>query len=99
VRHLLSLAAAVEINILLLAAILCFVFRGPKIAATPFLLFCLFFSLSVLLMIGYTVNILGAIVRYRSIALILLLLPIYAQANWKRIGQIFSGNGNSQHIQ
>ncbi|HEV7333064.1 MAG TPA: hypothetical protein VGN63_18655 [Flavisolibacter sp.] len=92
VHHLLSLAAAAEINFLLLLALLCIICRKEKFRAPPFLLFCIFFSFSVLLMIGYTVNILGAIVRYRSIVLPLLLVPIVAMADWQRIGRLFNGN-------
>lgn len=87
VRHLLSLAAAAEINFLLFIVLICLLFRNGRFSFRPELLFCFFFSFSVLLMIGYTVNILGAIVRYRSIVLTLLLIPVVAQANWRRIGQ------------
>ncbi len=92
VRHLLSLAAAVEIGFLLLIAVICLIYRQGKAPASPLILFCLFFSFSVLLMIGYSVNILGAIVRYRSIVLPLLFVPVVAQANWKRVGQLLAGN-------
>ncbi|MBB1283018.1 hypothetical protein HRH25_01440 [Flavisolibacter sp. BT320] len=92
VRHLLSLAAAVEINFLLLVVLACLLFRKQKIKLQAFTLFCFFFAFSVLLMIGYTVNILGAIVRYRSIVLTLLFIPIVAQADWSRIGSLFNGN-------
>ena len=54
---------------------------------------CIFvFSFSFLFMIGYTVNILGAIVRYRSIVLTLLLIPVVACADWKRVGRLFGGD-------
>ena len=93
VRHLLSLAAAAEINFLLLLVLVCLFFRKRKLSFSPFLLFCLFFSFSVLMMIGYTVDVLGAIVRYRSIVLTLLLIPVVAQTDWKRINQLlFAGN-------
>ncbi|WP_162944657.1 hypothetical protein [Flavisolibacter nicotianae] len=92
VRHLLSLAAATEINALLLLSLLCLFFRRRNASLTPFVLFCLFFSMSFLLMIGYTVNILGAIVRYRSIVLPLLFVPIVAGADWTRIRERFAGN-------
>ncbi|NTS42036.1 hypothetical protein HRG84_14100 [Flavisolibacter sp. BT320] len=92
VRHLLSLAAAVEINFLLLIVLLCTFYRKKGGQVKPFILFCIFFGFSVLLMIGYTVNILGAIVRYRSLVITLLFIPMVAQANWSRIGQIFNGN-------
>lgn len=90
VHHLLSLAAAVEINFLLVLALVCLFFRKKAKPATPTVLFLLFFSLSVLLMIGYSVNILGAIVRYRSVVLTLLLIPVVAQTDWKRIGTLFT---------
>jgi hypothetical protein len=92
VRHLLSLAAACEINFLLLLFIAFLFFRKNTITVNPFLLFCIFFSFSVLIMIGYTVNILGAIVRYRSITLSLLIVPVVAQIDWGRINRLFMGN-------
>ena len=58
----------------------------------PFILFCTFLSFGVLMMIGYTVNNLGAIVRYRSIVLPFLIVPIAAKIDWNRIGQLISGN-------
>jgi hypothetical protein len=94
VRHLLSLAAAVEINGLLLIALICLFFRKGNFRLSPVLLFCLAFCFSVLLMIGYSVNVLGAIVRYRSIVLTLPLMIIVAQADWQRIGKMFTGNEN-----
>ena len=98
VNHLLSLAAATEINFLLLLALFCLIYRRSRFATSPFILFCLFLSFSVLLMIGYTVNILGAIVRYRSIVLPLLMVPVVAQANWKKIGQLFGGDITEKEI-
>ena len=92
VRHLLSLAASVEINILLLLFVIFLFWHRPLSRLTPFQAFCLFFSFSVLLMIGYSVNILGAIVRYRSIVLSLLLVPVMANIDWQRVGRTFVGN-------
>jgi hypothetical protein len=43
-------------------------------------------------MIGYTVNILGAIVRYRSIVLSLLIVPMAAKIDWARVNRLFFGN-------
>jgi hypothetical protein len=85
VNHLLSLAASTEINILLLCFILFLLWRIKDQPLTPFLLFCLFFSMSVLLTIGYTVNFLGSIVRYRSIVLPFLVIPMMALINWNRL--------------
>jgi hypothetical protein len=92
VRHLLSLAAALEIAVILLFFLLFLFWRKNGTALSPFLLFCIFFSFGVLIMIGYTVNNLGAIVRYRSIVFPLLLAPMAAKINWNRIGQILFAN-------
>ena len=92
VSHLLSLAAAIEINILLFLFIIFLIWKkkGNKISAL--LLFLLFFSFAELMMVGYTVNNLGAIVRYRSIVLPLLLIPVVANINWKRINELVFKN-------
>lgn len=68
---------------------LCIVFyllipRQPK-RFRPLSLFLLFFTISMLLMIGYSVNNLGAVVRYRSILLPLILAPALTNINWKRL--------------
>ena len=92
VKHLLSLAAALEINLILLLFLIFLVWRKNGKPISPFLLFCLFLSFGILMMIGYTVNILGAIVRYRSIILPFLVIPMIALTNWKRVFQLISGN-------
>lgn len=92
VRHLLSLAAAVEINFLLLVFLVFLFYRKKENGLSPFILFCLFFSFSVLMMIGYSVNVLGAIVRYRSIVLSLLVIPMVARIEWAKVGRLFLGN-------
>lgn len=92
VRHLLSLAAATEIVLILLFFLTFLFFQKNRIALSPLLLFCLFFSFGVLFMIGYSVNNLGAIVRYRSIVLPLLLAPMAARIDWKRINDFIFRN-------
>ena len=92
VRHLLSLAASLEINFLLLLVILFLVYRKNGVPLSSFLLFCLFFSFSVLMMIGYSVDVLGAIVRYRSIVLSFLIVPVVAMTNWSRVANLFMGD-------
>ena len=92
VRHLLSLAAAAEINFLLLLFIAFLIMRRKGTGWSPFLLFCIFFSFSILMMIGYTVDVLGAIVRYRSVVLTLLVVPMIAQIDWVKINRLFLGN-------
>jgi hypothetical protein len=90
VKHLLSLAAALEINLLTLLFIVFLFWRNKAHVDRPFLYFCLFFSFSVLLSIGYTVNFLGAIVRYRSLVFPFLFAPMFALFNWKKIEKLVS---------
>lgn len=92
VRHLLSLAAAIEIALIVLFFVVFLFWSSKKTSYSPFLLFCLFFSFSVLFMIGYSVNNIGAIVRYRSILLPLLLVPMAAKIDWERISALISVN-------
>ena len=101
VHHILSLAAAIEINALLFMFVLYLVFRtnGKSPGGKNLIYFCLFFSFSLLLAIGFSVNNLGAIVRYRSVVIPLLVIPMIAQIDWKRIGMIFSnGIKNKNNI-
>ena len=87
VNHILSLAAAVETDFLLLLVLLFFLFKTNGIRSKNFLYTSLFFSFSILITIGYTVNFLGAIVRYRSIVIPFLIVPLVAQIDWKRLGK------------
>lgn len=94
VRHILSLAAAIEINILLLLFILFLFFRrnGNGNSSKNFMYFCVFFSITLLLAIGFSVNNLGAIVRYRSVIMPLLVIPMVAQIDWARLGNLLFNN-------
>jgi hypothetical protein len=85
VRHLLSLAASLEINFLILFFVLFLFIRRKGGRIQPFTLFCIFLSLAILMMIGYTVNNLGAIVRYRSIVLPFLIVPMAIQMDWDKL--------------
>ena len=91
VRHLLSLAAATEINLLLLLFIVYLMFMLKIHPGKGFIWFCIFFSFSVLLSIGFSVNNLGAIVRYRSIVLPFLIIPLVAGIDWSKFGTVFNG--------
>ena len=51
----------------------------------PFIYFSLFFGLTMLLIIGYTIPILGAFVRYRSIYFLFLMLPILVFTDWEKV--------------
>lgn len=92
VRHILSLAAAIEINVLLLLFILFIIWHKKSLRSKNLIYFCLFFSFSVLLAIGFSVNNLGAIVRYRSIIMPLLVVPMLASLNWERLGGLLYNN-------
>ncbi|MES1218712.1 MAG: hypothetical protein ABUT20_24625 [Bacteroidota bacterium] len=89
IKHILSLAAAVEIDLILLLFILFLFCRKPTSVNKSFIYFCLFFSFTTLLSIGYTVNFIGAIVRYRSILLPFLVTPLVALTDWNKIKRQF----------
>jgi hypothetical protein len=91
VVHLLSLAASAEIMLVLLLFVLSFLFRKKTETARNAVYLCIFLSFSILLAIGFSVNNLGAIVRYRSIILPLLVIPMVAQTDWTRVLAIFNG--------
>lgn len=99
VRHILSLAAAIEINLLLLMFLAFLFLRTNGLQSRNFIFFCLFFSFSVLLAIGFSQNNLGAIVRYRSIIIPLLIVPMAAQIDWKRLNHlIVNGIKNKNNV-
>jgi hypothetical protein len=98
IRHLLSMAAAVEINALLMLFVVYLLWNGKHVRLTAFSLFCLFFSFSVLMVMGYTVNFLGAIVRYRSIVLPLLFVPVIVQLPWQRLAQVVLNINNKKNV-
>lgn len=92
VHHILSLAAAIEINALLLLFLVFIIWHKNGMRSKNLLYFCLFFSFSVLLAIGFSVNNLGAIVRYRSIIMPLLVVPMAASLDWTRLSKLFIAN-------
>ena len=93
VKHILSLAAAVETDILLLLTFIFLFWRRKNGARSPiFNYFCLFLSFSILITIGYAVNNLGAIVRYRSVVLPLLLVPVFCGIDWQKISALLLTN-------
>ncbi len=92
VRHILSLAAAIEVSLLLLLFILFLFFHRDKPRSRSTIYFCVFFSFSLLLAIGFSNNNLGAIVRYRSVIIPLLVVPLAAQLNWERVNMLIFNN-------
>lgn len=92
VKHILSLAAAVEINFLLFMFLIFLILKTNGLKSKIFIYFCLFFSFSLLLTIGYTVNFLGAIVRYRSLIIPFLVIPMACHMDWAKINKVLFGN-------
>ena len=76
---------AIEILLIEIFLFIFLFFRKKNMQLDPLLYLCIFFSLSTFFVIGYTVPIIGAIVRYRSIYLIFLLIPFVALTNWKKL--------------
>ena len=83
--NLLYIPFIIEIILIELLFLVFIFFRRKNIVVHPLMYFCGFFSLSMLLVIGYTVPIIGAIVRYRSIYFIFILIPIVSYTDWKKL--------------
>jgi hypothetical protein len=79
---------ALEVFIIEILFLIFLFFRKKNISIDPLIYFGIFFSLTMLLITGYTVPIIGAIVRYRSIYLIFLLIPVVCYTDWKRVGRL-----------
>jgi hypothetical protein len=71
-------------------------FRRKKEAGenNPFILFGIFFTLTMFLFIGYIMPNLGSIVRYRSVYLVFLITPLICQIDWKKIAQLMKLKNN-----
>jgi hypothetical protein len=64
-------------------------FRKKKIVAEPLVYFSIFLAATMYLSIGYTIPIIGAIVRYRSIYFPFLIIPIVCYTDWKKVAKLF----------
>jgi hypothetical protein len=80
---------ALEIFIIEILFLIFLFFRKKNFSIDPIIYFGIFFSVSMLLVTGYTVPIIGAIVRYRSIYLIFLLIPVVCYTDWEKFGKLF----------
>lgn len=85
----LSILSALEILLYELLFLLFLFFRRKNILRHPFIYFCIFFSVSMFLMIGYTIPIVGALVRYRSIYFPFLIVPLLFNIDWKGISKTY----------
>ena len=76
---------ALEVFIIELIFIVFLFYHQKKLLINPLIYFCVFFSVTMLFITGYTVPIIGAIVRYRSIYLLFLTLPMLCYTDWERV--------------
>ena len=81
------LPAFVEVLLTWCCILLFLIFPVRKPRLRPFSLFLIAFTISMALMIGYTVNNLSAVVRYRAILFPLFIPPVLMGTDWKRIAQ------------
>lgn len=88
-NNVLYIPASIEIFFYELILILFIFFIKDVITINPFFYFCIFFSITMFLVIGFTIPILGAIVRYRSIYFPFLLIPIICNINLSRLKSKF----------
>jgi hypothetical protein len=75
----------IENMLMMLLILLTFLIPKKKLRFSAFGLFIVFFVVSVYLIIGYTVNNLGATIRYRSFLLPLYMPFILNAINWKKL--------------
>ncbi|MDN3655656.1 hypothetical protein QWZ08_08470 [Ferruginibacter paludis] len=80
---------AIELFCYQLLVLLFIFYRNKTIDKDPFIFFGYFFGFSVLLIIGYTIPVIGAIVRYRSTFLPFILTPLICAVDWVKIKSSF----------
>lgn len=83
---------ALEILLYEILILLFIFYRKKRISIHPLIYFSIFFSLSMFLVIGYTIPIIGAIVRYRSIYFIFLMIPFFCYMDWPKIQKVLNIN-------
>ena len=85
VKSLIPLAIELAVYQILFILFLFYRKRDTENFVKPILYFFLFFILSIFLLTGYIVPNLGSIVRYRSLYLPLMVVPLLCLVNWERI--------------
>lgn len=75
-KNLSYLPSVIENVLLLVLFVVSIVYANIKIVLEPVILFLIFFTFSIMLLSGYTVPFTGAIVRYKSFVLPLLITPL-----------------------
>ncbi len=84
-KTLFYLPLALEILLYEILFLLFIIFPVKKKGTNAFVYFAIFFAISMYLIIGYTIPVLGAIVRYRSIYLPFLITPIACSIDLNKI--------------
>ncbi len=84
-KNILYLPAAAEILFYEILFLLYILFPVKRPRHYGFIYYCIFFVLSMYLLIGYTIPILGALVRYRSIYLPFLITPMVCSTNLNKL--------------
>ena len=63
-------------------------FRKKNMLIYPLIYFSIFFTITMFIVIGYTIPIIGAIVRYRSIYFPFVLIPVICYTDWSKIKKL-----------
>ena len=88
-RNFFYIPAAVEILLYEVLFVLFIFFRRKNIQPPPLVYFSCFVGLTMFLVIGYTIPIIGAIVRYRSIYFTWVLIPVACYTDWGKLKKYF----------
>lgn len=83
-NNLLYIPSSVEIFLFEILLLLFIFFRKRNATIYPIVYFSVFFTLTTFIVIGYTIPILGAIVRYRSIYFPFIIIPIVCYTDWAK---------------
>lgn len=88
IRTLEYLPFALELIVFEILFLIYIFFRKKIVEYDPYIYFCVFFCLAMMLAIGYTVPFIGAFVRYRSFYFLFLICPLTALTNWRKFGKL-----------
>ncbi|HQW93637.1 MAG TPA: hypothetical protein PKY28_11085 [Ferruginibacter sp.] len=91
-RSLLPFSIELLLYHILLLLLIFFRRKDAVVARNSFLVYVLFFTLTVFLFIGYIVPNLGSLVRYRSLFLPFIITPILCTVGWRRLGALLKIN-------
>jgi len=82
--------SAIEIFFYEIVFLLFIFFRKRNIIPDPLIYFSVFLTITMFIVIGYTVPIIGAIARYRSIYFPFILIPVICYTDWNNIKRLFT---------